>query len=86
MLEIAREDVIARNGAPQTTEVFGLAAQVLDVTTEADRYIVSVRFTGSVRTEAGAAPDALDEVWHLTKPREGMGGWLIAGIQQLDAR
>lgn len=85
MLEIAREDVIARNGAPQTTEVFGLAAQVLDVTTEADRYIVSVRFTGSVRTEAGAAPDALDEVWHLTKPREGMGGWLIAGIQQLDA-
>ena len=85
MLEIAREDVIARNGAPQTTEVFGLAAQVLDVTTEADRYIVSVRFTGSVRTEAGAAPDALNEVWHLTKPREGMGGWLIAGIQQLDA-
>lgn len=85
MLEIAREDVIARNGAPQTTEVFGLAAQVLDVVTEADRYIVSVRFTGSVRTEAGAVPDALDEVWHLTKPREGMGGWLIAGIQQLDA-
>ena len=85
MLEIAREDVIARNGAPQTTEVFGLAAQVLDVTTEADRYIVSVRFTGSVRTEPGAAPDPLDEVWHLTKPREGMGGWRIAGIQQLDA-
>ena len=85
MLEIAREDVVARNGAPQTTEVFGLAAQVLDVTTEADRYVVSVRFTGSVRTEAGAAPDALNEVWHLTKPREGMGGWLIAGIQQLDA-
>jgi len=85
MLEIAREDVIARDGAPQTTEVFGLAAKVLDVTAEADRYIVSVRFTGSVRTEAGAAPDALDEVWHLTKPREGMGGWRIAGIQQLDA-
>lgn len=84
MLEIAREDVIARNGAPQTTEVFGLSAQVLDVTTEAGRYIVSVRFTGSVRTEAGAVPDALDEVWHLTKPREGMGGWLVAGIQQLE--
>lgn len=85
MLEIAREDLRLRDGAPQATEVFGLTAQVLDVTTEADRYIVSVRFTGSVRTEAGAVPDTLDEVWHLTKPREGMGGWLVAGIQQLGA-
>jgi predicted lipid-binding transport protein (Tim44 family) len=85
MLEIAREDLRLRDGTPQSTEVFGLSAQVLDVTTEADRYVVSVRFTGSVRTEAGAVPDTLDEIWHLTKPREGMGGWLIAGIQQVGA-
>ena len=28
------------------------------------------------------APVALDEVWHLTKPASGQGGWVIAGIQQ----
>jgi predicted lipid-binding transport protein (Tim44 family) len=44
--------------------------------------VVSVRFTGSVREQAGAVPEDLDEVWHLTKPRSGFGGWTIAGIQQ----
>ena len=57
-------------------------AAVLEVVQEADSYLVSVRFTGSVRDEAGVAPDDLNEVWHLVKPRSGFGGWLIAGIQQ----
>ena len=45
------------------------------------RYIVSVRFTGRVQ-EDGAAPESIDEVWHLTKPLSGNGGWVLAGIQQ----
>jgi len=55
---------------------------VLDVAQDADGYVVSVRFTGSVRDQHGAVPEDLDEVWHLTKPRTGMGGWVVAGIQQ----
>ena len=82
MLELARADLDARGDTPQATEVFGLEAQVLDVAEEADRYVVSVRFTGSVRDQAGAVPEDLDEIWHLTKPRAGFGGWVIAGIQQ----
>lgn len=85
MFEAVRADIQERGDAPLNTEVFGLSAQVLDVAQEADRYIVSVRFTGGVREEAGAAPEDLDEVWHLTKPRSGMGGWVIAGIQQTAA-
>jgi predicted lipid-binding transport protein (Tim44 family) len=30
--------------------------------------------------DQGAIP--LDEVWHLTRPASGLGGWVIAGIQQ----
>lgn len=82
MLELARADLDARGDMAQATEVFGLEAQVLDVAEEADRYVVSVRFTGSVRDQAGAVPEDLDEIWHLTKPRAGFGGWVIAGIQQ----
>jgi predicted lipid-binding transport protein (Tim44 family) len=82
MYEYVRADLAARGDAPQRTEVFGLQAQVLEVVQEADSYLVSVRFTGSVRDEAGVAPDDLNEVWHLVKPRSGFGGWLIAGIQQ----
>ena len=81
MFEAVREEVSERRGAAQKTEVFGLQAQVLNVVEEEAQYVVSVRFNGSVRTEAGAVPEDLDEVWHLTKPRTG-GGWLVAGIQQ----
>lgn len=82
MLEAVQADLAGRGEAPQRTEVFGLQAQVLEVVEEADTYVVSVRFSGSVRDEAGAVPEDLNEVWHLVKPRSGFGGWLIAGIQQ----
>lgn len=82
MFEAARADIAARGDAPQKTEAFGLQAQVLEVVEDAANYVVSVRFTGSVRDEPGAPTEDLDEVWHLTKPRAGFGGWTIAGIQQ----
>jgi len=82
MFELVAEEVQARGDAPQRTEVFGLDAQVLGVAEEADQYVVSVRFSGSVREQPGAEPEDLNEVWHLTKPRAGFGGWVVAGIQQ----
>jgi predicted lipid-binding transport protein (Tim44 family) len=85
MFDVVREEIDARGDAPQKTEVFGLEARVLEVAEDADGYVVSVRFTGSVRDQHGAAPDDLDEVWHLTKPRTGSAGWVIAGIQQVTA-
>ncbi|HTD91417.1 MAG TPA: TIM44-like domain-containing protein, partial [Burkholderiales bacterium] len=36
-------------GAPQKTEAIGVKAEVLEVVTESDLYVVSVRFTGQVR-------------------------------------
>ena len=71
-----------QSGSAQKTDVVSLNAEVLDVTEEAARYIVSVRFTGLLREDANAAPEAIDETWHLTKPRSGNSGWLVAGIQQ----
>lgn len=82
MFDIVRGEIAERGDEPQKTEVFGLNAQVLNVAEEPDLYVVSVRFTGSVREQAGAVPEDLNEVWHLTKPRSGFGGWVIAGIQQ----
>ena len=63
--------------------VLHVEARVLDVAEEPTQYVVSVRFTGSVRSEPGVEPDALDEVWHLTKPKSGFGGWVVAGIEQV---
>ncbi len=75
-------DVMERAGATQETKVVSLDAQVLEVVEEAGRYIVSVRYTGLIQEDKGAAPEAFDEIWHLSKPRVGTGGWVLAGIQQ----
>ena len=72
-----------RKGAKQTTDVVQLDAEVLDVTEEANRYIVSVHFNGLIREEDGAAAQPFAEVWHMTKPRDGSRGWVLAGIQQV---
>ena len=77
-----RMDLDQRNGAPQKTDIVSLNAEILEVAEEAQRYVVSVRFTGMLREEANAAPVAIDEMWHLTKPVTGQGGWVLAGIQQ----
>jgi predicted lipid-binding transport protein (Tim44 family) len=64
------------------TEVVTLKGEVLDVTTEAERYIVSVRFSGLIRENADVEAAPFAEIWHLEKPARGKSGWLLAGIQQ----
>lgn len=77
-----RMDLDQRNGLPQKTDIVSLNAEILDIAQDSYRHIVSVRFTGMLREEDNAAPVAIDEVWHLTKPISGQGGWVLAGIQQ----
>ncbi|HZX31624.1 MAG TPA: TIM44-like domain-containing protein [Rhodocyclaceae bacterium] len=72
-----------RGAEKQQTDVVSLNAEVLDVIEEASRYVVSVRFNGLIRESKEAAPEAFDEIWHLTKPRDGNRGWVLAGIQQV---
>jgi predicted lipid-binding transport protein (Tim44 family) len=74
-------DIDERKGATQTTEVTQLDAEVVDAAEENNRYLVSVRFHGMLKEDT-EAPAAFDEVWHLTKPASGKGGWVVAGIQQ----
>lgn len=71
-----------RNQLAQETDVMQLNAELLDVSTEAERALASVRFSGQLREEANSAPEAFSEVWHLTRPVDGSRGWSIAGIQQ----
>jgi predicted lipid-binding transport protein (Tim44 family) len=81
MFAALRLDIQDRAGAAQHTDVERVDAQVIDFVTEDGRQIVSVRFHGLIREEAGAPAEAFDEVWHLAKP-ESDGSWAIAGIQQ----
>jgi len=77
-----RMQMVERGDAAQMTDVMTLDAEVLEAVDEDNRHVVSVRFTGLVREAADQDAVPLDEVWHLTKPASGEGGWVIAGIQQ----
>lgn len=72
-----------RGDAPQQTDVVTLNAELLEVAEEGAQYVASVRFSGAIRETEGAAPEAFNEAWHLTKPVDGSRGWAVAGIQQL---
>jgi predicted lipid-binding transport protein (Tim44 family) len=76
-------ELAERGTTEQHTDVVSVNAEVVDVEEADARYVVSVRFTGMIREEAGAPAESFDEVWHLVKPRQGNGGWLLAGIQQM---
>ena len=80
--ELAR-DVAARGGAKQHTEILSLEADVLEVVTEGATHWASVRFTGAERSGTGQPSEAFEEVWNLSKPVDGSGGWVLAGIQQM---
>ena len=72
--------------------VFGRSALTADIDVpkgrdprrmDADRYLVSVRFTGVIRDGTGEPDESFDEIWHLTKSRQGGSGWVLSGIQQV---
>jgi len=71
-----------RGGATDQTDVIELGAEVLDVSEESGRYVVTVRFDGLLREGRDAAPAPFTELWHLVKPKAGSDGWRVAGIQQ----
>lgn len=73
-----------RGNIDQRTEVVTLAVNVLEVVTEDNRAIASVRYTGTIREVANALPEAFDEVWHVVKNLDdAKSTWRLAGIQQL---
>jgi len=81
MFAAIKLDLQERGSAAQRTDVVRVDAEVLDVASEADRQIVSVRFHGLIREDADAPAEPFDEVWHLVKPVDGSREWAIAGIQ-----
>ncbi len=64
------------------TDVVTLNAALLELMTEGGLHWASVRFSGSIREQAGAPAGPFEEIWNLQKPANGSSGWLLAGIQQ----
>ena len=86
MFAAVKLDLQERGPTAQRTDVVRVDAEVLDVASEADRQVVSVRFHGLIREQIDGVAEPFDEVWHLVKPTDGSREWAIAGIQQAETR
>ena len=68
-------NVINRN------EVFNLDAQLLGLEPFENDYLASVRFSGTFKETALAAPEAFVQIWNMAGRKDGSGEWLFAGFQ-----
>jgi predicted lipid-binding transport protein (Tim44 family) len=72
-----------RDNTPQKTDVDNLNADLLEVVTENDHAIASVRMSGQLRENNGV-PESFSEVWHVQKNlKDEKSVWLLSGIQQI---
>ena len=72
-----------RGTSANVTDVVSVDAELLGLETVGNDYLASVKFTGMIKEDPKEPAEAFKEVWNLTKPLNGQGGWALAGIQQL---
>ena len=78
-----RMQIQERGASANHTDVVTLDAQLLGIENSGNEHLASVRFSGMIREALDAQAEPFAEVWNLTKPVAGQGGWTLAGIQQL---
>lgn len=72
-----------RGASANHTDVVSLDSELMGIETIGNEYLASVKFSGLVKEAADAPTEAFVEVWNLSKPSSGQGGWVLAGIQSL---
>ena len=78
-----RMQIQERGASANHTDVVALDAQLLGIETSGAEHLASVKFSGMIREAENAAAEPFAEVWNLSKPVSGHGGWTLAGIQQV---
>jgi len=77
------QDLAGRVDAANQTDVITINARLLGIETNEAHYFCSVQFSGVISEQRGAPANDFSEIWNLSKPVEGPGGWVLAGISQL---
>ena len=83
MFAMIEQDLSGRADSANQTDVVTLNAQLLGIETTDNTYYCSVQFTGMICEQPGAQANNFSEIWNLSKPVTGPGGWVLAGISQL---
>lgn len=79
-----RLQIQERGAAANQTDVVSIDAELLGVETVGNEHIASVKFFGFIKEDPNSSPAQFHEIWNMSKPAAGQGGWVLAGIQQMD--
>jgi predicted lipid-binding transport protein (Tim44 family) len=83
MFATIQQDLAGRSDSANQTDVLSIDAKLLGIETSEAHYFCSVQFSGMIREQPGAPASNFSEIWNLSKPVNGPGGWVLAGISQL---
>ena len=83
MFSEIQQDLAGRTELINQTDVLSISGKLIGIETIDNTYYCSVQFSGMIREQEGAPANNFSEIWNLSKPVEGPGGWVLAGIQQL---
>jgi len=72
-----------RGSAANNTDVVQIDAKLLGIETMGEVYLATLRFSGLIKEAPDASAEPFAEIWNLSKPVSGPGGWVLAGIQQV---
>ncbi|MGS0741143.1 Tim44 domain-containing protein [Glaciimonas sp. GG7] len=72
-----------RGVKPNNTDVITIDAEFLGLETIGSDYMAGVKFSGMIKDDPTALAEPFNEIWNLTKPVNGQGGWTLAGIEQV---
>jgi predicted lipid-binding transport protein (Tim44 family) len=70
-----------RGATENVTDVVTLEAEMIGIENVGNDQMASVQFYGTMREAANSPALEFAEVWNLTRPLSGPGGWVLAGIQ-----
>ena len=83
MFATIQQDLAGRTDTTNQTDVVTINAKLIGIETIDAHYFCSIQFSGMIREQVGAPASDFSEIWNLSKPVEGPGGWVLAGISQL---
>ena len=72
-----------RGASANSTDVITIDAEFLNLEMVGSDYMAGVKFSGMIKDDPTKLAEPFNEVWNLTKPANGTGGWLLAGIEQV---
>jgi len=82
-VQLAEREQFSGVSTNVVSEVVMVEARLLGLEELPHAHMACVEFSGLIREDGCPGPSPFREIWNITRPKSGPGGWLVAGVQAL---